>query len=253
MSQTVDLGSRFLEATRHEGVLRVVFNRPERRNAMTDDMWRGITQAVHLADQDPTLDALVLTGTGDVFCAGGDMSEPHHTDDPQMTPQMLLPFEHIERCSKLVVAVVNGLCQAGGLILALCADISLASDRATFRAPQLLRGIADTLVSARLVHQVGLARARYLLFTAARIDATEAERIGLVSRVAPAAELEAQLGIILDQIRATGPAARTLLKRDLYRQLPIFDWAPLLGSLTSPETAEGVRAFLEKRPPRWPR
>ncbi len=253
MPQTIDLGSRFLQATRHEGVLRVVFNRPERKNAMTDDMWGGITRAVALADQDPDIDALVLTGVGEIFCAGGDMSEDHRTDDPDAPPQAMLPFEAIERCSKIVIAMVNGLCQAGGVVLTLCSDLSLASDRATFRVPQLLRGIADTLVSARLVHQVGTTRAKYLLFTAAKIDALEAERIGLVSRVVPAQELEARLGLIIDQIRATGPAARAILKRDMNAQLPPFDWAPFLGSLHSPEVTEGVRAFLEKRPPRWPR
>ncbi len=254
-SESIDLGSKFLRGTKQAGVLRVVLDRVERKNALTMEMYRGIKRAAVLADMDAEIDALVITGVGEVFCSGGDMGGEPETNDFEREPDPLdwLPHRHLERCSKIVISMINGLCQAGGVDLALCSDISVASERATFRVPELLRGIADTLLSARLPQQVGMARAKYLMFTAAKIDATEAERIGLVAKVVPAQELESHVAWVVEQVRLMGPEARAALKRDVNAQLPAFDLATFLSSVRSPEMHEGVRAFLEKRAPRWPR
>ena len=137
--------------------------------------------------------------------------------------------------------------------MVLCSDIALASDRATFRAPELLRGVADPFLPARLPARIGVALAKYLLFTAASIDAAEAERIGLVAKVLPHDELPAHVESVLEQIRLTGPAARAAVKHDINRHLPAFDIPMFADSLRSPEVAEGFQAFVEKRPPKWPR
>lgn len=254
--QRVDLGSKFLDGTLHEGVLRVVINRPERRNACTIEMYHGIKKAAVLADKDPAVDAVLLTGVGDVFCVGGEMGGRHEGGaalDRDTDGLDLLPFRQLESTGKIVVTAINGLCQGGGLNMVLCSDVSIASDRATFRAPELLRGVADPFLPARLPARIGTALAKYLLFTAAVIDAAEAERIGLVARVVPHDELDGAVAGALEQIRATGPAARAAVKQDINRHLPRFDMAMFGRSLRSPEVAEGFQAFVEKRPPRWPR
>lgn len=252
---TIDLGSEFLQASRDDGVLRVVINRPARKNALTLDMYAGLARAAVLADAEPGIDVLLLTGVGDVFCAGGDLGSAGKpaADRREPDPHKALPFEPLERCSKIVISAINGSCQAGGVVLALCSDIVVASERATFRVPELLRGIADTLISARLPRQIGTARAKYLMFTAESIDAREAERIGLVARVVPADEFDTEVARIVERVQATAPAARAALKRDVNAQLPPFDWGPFTASMRSAEVAEGARAFIEKRPPRWPR
>src|ERR671931_187291 len=86
----------------------------------------------------------------------------------------LLPFVQFERCPKIVVMGINGMCQGGGLNLTLTSDLAVASERATFRAPELLRGVADCFLGARLASRVGMARAKLLLFTAAELTAAEA-------------------------------------------------------------------------------
>jgi enoyl-CoA hydratase/carnithine racemase len=251
---TVDLGSRNLRGTKHEGVLRVVLDRPERRNACTIEMYHGIKRAAVLAERDPEVDVLLLTATGDWFCVGGEMGGQHEGGQPldrETDGLDLTPFVQLERCPKIVIVGVNGMCQGGGLVMTLMSDVSVVSDRATFRVPELLRGVADCYLGARLASRVGIARAKYLLFTAQYFAPAEALAMGLVSRVVPHDQLEAAVAETIGWIRQTGPRARTLLKRDLNRQLPPIDLPMFAESLASPEVREGFQAFVEKRPPAW--
>jgi enoyl-CoA hydratase/carnithine racemase len=148
---------------------------------------------------------------------------------------------------------INGMCQGGGLVMTLMSDISVVSERATFRVPELLRGVADCYLGARLASRVGVARAKWLLFTAQYFSAREALAMGLVSRVVPHEELEEAVRETVGWIRQTGPRARTALKRDLNRHLPPLDIGMFTDSLVSDEVREGFAAFVGKRPPSWVR
>jgi enoyl-CoA hydratase/carnithine racemase len=252
----VDLGSRHLRGIVEDGVLTVTLDRLERRNACTIEMYHGIKKAAVLAEKDPDIDALVITGTGDVFCAGGELADRHEggsSIDLETDHWDLVPFAQLERCPKTVVCAVNGLCQGGGLNLVLMSDVCVASEHAQFRAPELLRGIADCWLSARLAAHVGVARAKYLMFTAPTLSAAEAAAMGLVARVVPAAGFAAAVRETVEQIRQTAPRARSAVKRDLNRGLPKIDVEMFTDSLASEEVAEGFRAFIEKRKPRWRR
>ena len=251
-----ELGSPHLVAELDGRVLHVRIDRPERRNAFTQDMYRGLKRAAVWADQEPELDAVCVTGTDGWFGAGGDMSgsaADRESLAAEWDPTDHFPFRHIERCSKLWVARINGLAHAGGLVLALHCDVSIASDRARFRAPELLRGIPDPFLVARLAEAVGIVRARSLLFTARELDAHEAFGMGLVGHVVPHDELDAATSAALSAVAATGPAARAAVKRDLNTRLPVPDVALFFRAIRSPEMVEGMAAFVEKRPPQWPR
>jgi enoyl-CoA hydratase/carnithine racemase len=253
---TVDLGSRHLHATSADGVLRVVIDRPERRNALTIEMYHGLKKAAVLAERDPDCDVLVITASGDTFCVGGEMGGRHEGGpglDRETDGLDLLPFVQLERCPKIVHLAINGMCQGGGLNLTLTGDLAVASDRATFRAPELLRGVADCFLGARLATRVGIARAKWMLFTAQPLTAAEALATGLVSRVVPHATLEAAVTETIGWVRQTGPRARAALKHDLNRHLPPIDVPMFAASLASDEVREGFAAFVEKRPPRWVR
>jgi enoyl-CoA hydratase/carnithine racemase len=249
-----DLGTRFIHAEVRGRVLHLRIDRVERRNAFTQDMYRGIKRAAVWADSQRELDAVCLTGTDKWFGAGGDMggrAEDLEALNTEWDSTDHFPFRHIERCRKLWVAKVNGLCHAGGLDLTLCCDISVASDQARFRVPELLRGIPDPFMSARLAEVAGLAKARYLYFTAAEISAKEAEAIGIVGKVVPHDELDAHVDWVLEQIALTGPQARFDVKRELNSRLPQMDYGMFFRAIERPEMREGMDAFLQKRPPEW--
>lgn len=256
MGEKLELDSKYLDAEIEDGVLRIRIDRPARRNSMTQDMYRGLKKAAVLADADDAIDAIYIRGTNEWFCVGGDMSgEAEHPDalafEPDPTDHH--PFRHLERCRKIVVMAVHGGCHAGGMDLLLFSDIAVASEHARFRAPELLRGIADPHMSARLPYVVGLQNAKYLMFTAAELSAEEAREMGLVAKVLPHGELDAHVEWVLEQIRLSGPRARMLVKDDINRRLPPYEVNLLKREILSPEMLEGFRAFLEKRRPEWPR
>ena len=251
-----DLGSRHIVAEVRGRTLHLRIDRPERRNAFAQEMYRALKRAAIWADGQPELDSVCVTGTDRWFAAGGDMggnSQDSEGLDVEWDATDNFPFRHIERCRKIWVAAINGTCHAGGIVLALHCDVVIASDRARFRVPELLRGIPDPFMAARLAEAVGIVRARWLFFTAAEVDAARAAEIGLVGEVVPHDELAGRTEWVLKQISATGPEARAAIKRDLNSRLPQHDTGMFHRSMMSPEMVEGMRAFIEKRPAEWPR
>jgi enoyl-CoA hydratase/carnithine racemase len=249
-----DLGTRGLRLEREGPIGWLFIDRPHARNAFTPAMYWGIKRAVHLVNSDPHLAALIITGTGDVFAPGGDLgSRRDEGDEPTPgTGQDILPFLAIRDSRAPVISAVNGICQAGGLLIAMLSDICVASDRATFRVPELLRGIPDATYAAVLPAHVGIAVARDLLLSARRFDAAEAQRLGVISRVVAHDELRAAALQAAREILQTPPMTRMLVKRMLNERYGFFDYQTMFWALEeSPEPREGMRAFMEKRSPSW--
>lgn len=250
-----DVGTRSLRLEREGPILWCTLDRPHARNALTPAMYFGIKRAVRLVNADPELRALILTGTGDVFAPGGDLGgryEPGDAHVPQGMTYEILPFVAIRESMAPVIAAVNGICQAGGLLIAMMADVAVVSERATFRVPELLRGIVDATYAAVLPAHVGMAQARDLLLTARPIDAAEALRIGLVSRVVPHEALREEALKAAGEILRTAPEARAHVKRMLNQQYAPIDYETMFASLAhGQEPREGMQAFMEKRQPNW--
>jgi enoyl-CoA hydratase/carnithine racemase len=249
-----DLGSRGLRLEREGPIAWCTIDRPAARNAFTPAMYLGLKRAVLLVESDPDLAALIITGTGDVFCPGGDLggrAEPGDASTEGMGAE-ILPFLTVRDSRAPVIAAVNGICQAGGLLVAMLADVCVASDRATFRVPELLRGIPDATYTSVLPAHVGMAVARDLLLTGRRFDAAEALRIGLIARVVPHDELREAALEAAWQVLRTPPEARALTKRMLSEHYGPVDYDAMFDALEhSDEPREGMAAFMEKRPPRW--
>ena len=249
-----ELGTAMLRLERAGPIAWCVIDRPAARNALTPAMYYGVKRAVHLVNRDPDLAALIITGVGDVFAPGGDLggrTEPGESL-PDHVGQDILPFLAIRDSQAPVIAAVNGICQAGGLLIAMMADIAVASDRAMFRVPELLRGIPDATYAAALPAHVGLAVARDLLLSARRFDAAEAQRLGVISRVVPHDQLQAAALEAAHQVLQTAPSARAHVKRMLNQRYGDIDYQTMFWALEhSDEPREGMQAFMEKRPPSW--
>jgi enoyl-CoA hydratase/carnithine racemase len=249
-----DLGTPNLRLEREGPIAWCVIDRPAARNAFTPAMYYGMKRAVRLVNTDPDLAALIITGVGDVFAPGGDLGG--RTEEGESFPDdlghKLLPFLTIRDSNAPVVAAVNGICQAGGLLVVMMADIAVVSDRATFRVPELLRGIPDATYAAALPAHVGIAVARDLLLSARRFDAFEAQRIGLISRVVPHDDLREAALEAAHQVLLTPPMARAQVKRMLNERYGQIDYQTMFWALEhSDEPREGMRAFMEKRSPAW--
>jgi enoyl-CoA hydratase len=249
-----DLGTPHLRLEREGLIAWCVIDRPAARNAFTPGMYYGLKRAVTLVNTDPELAALIITGVGDVFAPGGDLGGRNEEGEsyPDGLGHELLPFLTIRDSNAPVIAAINGICQAGGLLVAMMADIAVASDRATFRVPELLRGIPDATYAAALPAHVGVAVARDLLLSARRFDALEAQRIGLIARVVPHEELREAALEAANQVLLTPPMARAQVKRMLNERYGLIDYQTMFWALEhSDEPREGMRAFMEKRPPAW--
>jgi enoyl-CoA hydratase len=252
---TSELGAACLRLERDGPIAWCVIDRPSARNALTPAMYFGIKRAVRLVNSDPDLRALIITGTDDTFAPGGDLGgryEPGDERVPEGLTHETLPFLAIRDSAAPVIAAVNGICQAGGLLIAMLSDIAVVSERASFRVPELLRGIVDATYAAVLPVHVGMAQARDLLLSARKIDAAEALRIGLVSRLVQHDDLRKAARDAAVELLQSAPEARVHVKRMLNEHYREVDYQTMFWSLqNSAEPREGMKAFMEKRPPAW--
>jgi 2-(1,2-epoxy-1,2-dihydrophenyl)acetyl-CoA isomerase len=247
-----------------DGVATVTLNRPEARNALSMAMRQDLEAALIALDGDTGVRVVVLRGAGEHFCAGGDVKLMR--DNPMTAAEGQARVEAINRVILALarfraptIAMVDGAAAGAGCNLALACDLVVASDRARFGEVFARIGlIPDAGGTYFLPRRVGLARAKELVFTADIIDAREAERIGLVNRVVPAADLEGATYALARRIAGGPPrvlaAAKTLLDRapglDLESAL---HWEALTqgAMIEAADHREGLLAFFEKRPPRF--
>ena len=247
------LGSEFLRFERHGVLAHLTVDRPEARNALTPSMYFGIRYAIDHVNREPDLAGLLITGSGDVFIPGGELGgrSPDSWGTLHMLGMDVVPFDAVRRSLKPVVCAVNGICQGGGMMIAMLSDVAVASERATFRAPELFRGIADTHYAQILPRQIGPARARDMLLTGRKIDAATALEWGLVARVVPHDELMAEAIDALEMCCRTAPEARAAVKRSFHEYYGHYDRMAMEASIAGDEIVEGWQAFTEKRSPSW--
>ncbi|HWX97391.1 MAG TPA: enoyl-CoA hydratase/isomerase family protein [Solirubrobacteraceae bacterium] len=197
----------------------VVLNRPEKRNAMSQELLRALGDALREAAADSSVHCVVLRGEGPVFSAGVDLGE---LAESAFQPELLRPFRNVflecanlcETMAKPVVCQIHRTCVGGALEVALGCDLRVASSDAQLGLPEVRFGIIpDVGGSTRLPAVVGLGRAKELIMTARLIDAAEAERIGLVNRVAQPEELERATQDLVEELLANSHVAVGRAKR----------------------------------------
>jgi methylglutaconyl-CoA hydratase len=205
------------------GVVTVTLNLPELRNALRPDLVRGLIEAMAAVEADDRARAVVLTGAGTVFCSGGDigamkaMASWSYEENLADSTTMDAMFASVERCSRPVVARVNGAAMGGGTGLVACADIAVATDTARFALSEVRLGIIPAVVGTYVAPKIGASWARRLLITGERFDARRALAIGLVHEVVPSGDLDGAVASVLEQVLAARPLAQRTIKAHLRR------------------------------------
>ena len=249
------------------GVGWIVLNRPDARNALNAEMRQGYLDALARCAEDPEIRAVVLTGTGKGFCTGADLSGSRAATGstappgPGDTRNAMQPSQRVIRTlwelEKPTLAAVNGVAAGLGAHLAYACDLVLAADDARFIEVFVRRGIAlDAGGGFLLPRHLGLHRAKELVFFGDDLTAHDAERLGLVNKVVPAAELETAVREWAERLAAGPTFAIGLSKRLLNRSLAadmdtLFAEEAFTQALVanSDDMREGIRSFMEKRPP----
>ncbi len=247
----------------HDGPrVTLTIDEPEKRNPLTNDTMAALREGVARASADPTVRVIVITGSGDrAFSAGGDLSGGF-VDDPLTSHAergaFADLFRALRRCHKPVVARVNGHALAGGFGLAAACDIVIAVETATFGTPEVNVGLWPMMITAVLQRLMPHKVAFELMATGRRIDAHEAARLGVVSRVVPPGELDDAVDATVEALVAKSPAVLSLGKDAFYAVEDMtLDEAldhlhvGLTAVALTEDAAEGVAAFIEKRPPEW--
>lgn len=245
-----------------DGVVLLVLDNPEQRNAMSTEMTESWVAAIEDLTGDRSVRAVVVTGEGSAFCSGGDTSwlasEPDASVDALR--ERMLPFYRswlsIRRLEVPVIAAINGPAIGAGLCLALACDLRVAADSARMGVPFVNLGLHPGMAGTHLLPQaVGLAHARDLMLTGRLVDAEEALRMGLVSRVFPADTVRADAVALAEQVAATAPVASrltTLALRQPHADLEsALQWEALAQPITmaTADLQEGIAAVRERRRP----
>lgn len=251
---------------RANGVVTLTIDRPARKNAITGEMWRGLVETFDDLATRRDDRVLVITGAGDAFCSGADLTAAADGEATSGTGAAVASMRMVGRAALRLhelplptVAAVNGVAAGAGCNLALGCDLIVASDRARFTEIFAKRGLAlDFGGSWLLPRLIGLHRAKELAFLADIIDASEAERIGLVNKVVPHERLAAEVAALASRLAAMPPLQLAVIKRQLndglsHTMAEAIESEDLAQALmfSSRDTAEALIAFVDKREPRF--
>lgn len=257
--------SEHLIYTKNEGIATMTFNRPDKLNAFTPEMYRRMVEIFKSIATDNEVRVFVITGTGRAFCVGADVKslEQGFTRKPEDMPKDMAEAKGelltvlLQKTNKPVIAAINGVTAGGGFEIACACDIRIASEKATFSTVFVRRGILPTLGSTYFLPRLmGVDKACELIWTGDLIDAKEAKNIGLVTRVVPHDELLTETQELALKMAKGPPLAISKAKQVIYTGLSM-DLDSALDDVIrevailsqSEDHREAVRAFLEKREP----
>jgi len=248
----------FIHATTRGRVALITLNRPKQMNALNPKLMQELGEALYGFDADDGVGAIVITGNDKAFAAGADIAvmKNYSYMDAFRTNYITRDWEHIRSIRKPVIAAVAGYALGGGCELAMMCDIVIAAENAKFGQPEITLGILPgSGGTQRLPRAVGKAKAMDLCLTARMMDAQEAERAGLVSRVVPDAELMAQATAIAEKIASFSLPAVLMIKESVNRAYETtlaegvrFERRMFHAAFALEDQKEGMGAFVDKRP-----
>lgn len=241
-------------------VATITLNRPEARNAMSLAMVEELLHCFTTLREDLYRDVRVaiLRAAGETFCAGGDLRDMRAAseDGAGIGARLDDLLRAVNEAPQVVVVRIQGAAMGGGLGLVCVSDIAIADEGASFGLPEVRLGLAPAVISPYVVQRIGFTRARQLMLTGRRFNAVVAQEYGLISEVAPAGQLDAQVTATVADVLKCAPNALRECKRLLFAMLTqpdsLEERVTTFERLrTSDEAAEGILAFIEKKPAPW--
>lgn len=246
-----------------DGVLTLTLNRPEKHNALNNELMRAMEEALVEARENPDVKVVLICGEGKSFCSGADLGNPD-----EIRKNVIVLQEHLSHYGNLLlklvdagkptVAAVKGYALAGGCGLAATADITFAAESAQFGVPEVTRGIWGMMITAPVARLVGTKKCLELMYTGERFSAAEAERIGLINRVVPDDQLMDTAREFARTLAKRSPLAVKFGREAMYktRDMEFYKSMDYLNNTVvllnaSEDAAEGFRAFKENREPVW--
>lgn len=246
-----------------DNVAWIMIDRPARKNAMTQAMWIEIAQLLHKLGSDPDVRAIVLSGAGGDFCAGADIGEFETVRGNAVSARRYeatnsAAFAAIRECRVPTIAAISGICFGGGFGMAAACDLRIATTNATFSVPAAKLGLAYPVdAMSDIVHALGAQTAKYLAYSAARLDAAAAKDAGFLLEIVEQEALDARVATVAAAIATNAPlsvqASKASIRAVLSGSASDADKATALGDATfeSADYAEGRAAFGERRPARF--
>lgn len=252
--------SDHITVTREAGVLTLTMNRPEKKNALTQEMYAALADNIVAAQSDSDIRVVVLTGTADSFTAGNDMGDFAGGDRDNLGENDMPPVGRFLRAileaEKPLIAAVNGLAVGVGVTMLLHCDLAYAAPHATFKTPFVDLGLVPEAGSSLLLPRlIGTQKANELLLLGTKMDAAEAERAGLIAGVIDADMLQEEVNARARALAAKAPNAVRLTKeltrkdRELVAEQMTAESVHFSAQLQTPEFAEAAMAFAERRTP----
>jgi len=240
-------------------IARITLNRPDKRNPIGPATCGELVHALAQIKTTNETRVVVLTGAGPVFSAGGDLAAMQTPTLEGVPPASLVElFVAMHELGKPIIAMVNGPALAGGMGLMVACDLVVAADTATFGTTEISVGLWPMMITAEITRSVGRKRTLEMMLTGVKLTAEEALAAGLINRVVPPAELEGKTLELALQLAARSPAAISLGLKAFYRSQDMeyepqlrYLQAELSRVLRLEDAAEGISAFLGKRPPVW--
>ena len=251
----------------HQGVFRIVMQRPERMNALSTDMMTALSDKLAEAQDNPDVRVILLGAEGKVFCAGHDLKEltaaraeadRGRAAYEQIMRQCSNLMQQIVRHPKPVIAVVTGVATAAGCQLVASCDLAIATDTATFCTPGVNIGLFCSTPMVALSRNVSRKQAMEMLLTGESIDASTAKEFGLINRIVPGDYLEQVVQKYAETIASKSAHTLKVGKEAFYQQLEMplsdaYDLAAnvMVENMLAKDAEEGISAFLQKRKPEW--
>jgi len=264
--QTAEAAGPVLLESVQDGVALLVMNRPEKLNALNNDLSAALNQAFERIDKDDSVRIVVLTGAGRAFCAGGDLAligKGREGRDPKQVEAILRAgmgaVLRMRTIQQPVIAAVNGAAAGAGMNIALAADIRIAAEEAMFGQNFAKVGLFPDYGGTFFLPQlVGPSKAAELFYTGEMIDAQSALHFGLVNRVVPGARLEAEAKLYAAKLASGPPLAMRAVKQTLFatdkealQRALEAEAMQQMRCFASDDSLEGIHAFFEKRPPNF--